>query len=180
MSNLEKKMRYIKINYKDDSEIKKYINEKFKVQFNWKYYLLYYNDLKLNNFDDTWKHWINHGIKEKRKFFIYPEKDNKKTVNKQDSIDIKKFNEESENIKKKIKKTIYEKKSLEQELINTNNNNNINVKINLVRKHNLIYKNTLDDYNTLYYFGWKEVISNFINLYDHNLYSFDKQIFFDA
>ena len=68
---------------------------------------------------------------------------------------------------------------MEQELISNNNNNNINVKLNLIRKHNLIYKNTHDDYNTVYYFGWKEVINNFINLYDHNLYNFDKQIFFD-
>lgn len=175
MSNLEKKMRYIKINYKDDNEIKKYINEKYKKQFNWKHYLTYYNDLHLNNLDDTWKHWINYGIKEKRKFFLYPDKD----CNRSSGIDIKKFNEESENLKKKIKKTIYEKKYLEQELISNNNNNNINVKLNLIRKHNLIYKNTHDDYNTVYYFGWKEVINNFINLYDHNLYNFDKQIFFD-
>jgi hypothetical protein len=181
MSNLEKKMIYVKINYKDDNEVKKYKNEKYKKQFNWKHYLSHYKDLKLNNLDDTWNHWVNHGIREKRKFFLYREKEYKKPVNKKDSNDDAKFREESENLKKKIKQTVCEKKNLEEEILSNNNNNNNNnsVKINLIRKHNLIYKNTFDDYDTLYYFGWKEVINNFINLYDHNLYNFDKQFFFD-
>lgn len=101
MSNLEKKMIYVKINYKDDNEVKKYKNEKYKKQFNWKHYLSYYKDLHVNNFDDAWNHWINHGIREKRKFFLYNEKEYKKPVNKKDSDGDAKFREESENLKKK-------------------------------------------------------------------------------
>jgi len=186
MSILEK-AKYIKINYNDNNQIKKYINERYKIQFNWKYYLSYYKDVDLNNFEDTWCHWIKHGIKEKRKFFIYNDKENgsksiKNTLGKEkeNNNEIKKLHDESENLKKQIKKTIYEKKTLEKELKDVNKNNNNNFKLHLIRKHNLIYKNTNDDLNSIYYFGWKEVINNFINTYDHNLYNFDKQFFFDT
>lgn len=181
MPNLEKKIKFMKINYSDKNEIKKYANEKYKLQFNWKYYLSHYNDLKLNNLEDAWKHWINHGIREKRKFFINHDGEEYNTYKKNAEKPLdntKKEFEDGEILKKKIKKTIFEKKSLEKELNNKNDNNN-DVKLNLLRKHNLIYKNIVDDGNTLYYFGWKQVINNFINLYDHNLYNFDKQFFFD-
>ena len=168
MSILEK-AKYIKINYNDNNQIKKYINERYKIQFNWKYYLSYYKDLELNNFEDTWCHWIKHGIKEKRKFFVYNNKEStsksiKNTLGKEkeNNNEIKKLHDESENLKKQIKKTIYEKKTLEKELKDVNKNNNNNFKLHLIRKHNLIYKNTNDDLNSIYYFGWKEVINNFI------------------
>jgi len=57
----------------------------------------------------------------------------------------------------------------------------LTLKINLLRKNNIIYKNIYDGYG-LHYYGWKKVINNFIELFsnsDNNQPSFKEQFFFD-
>jgi hypothetical protein len=239
MSHLEKKINYLKIDYTDKENIKKYTNLKYQIKFNWQYYIKYYSDLNITNLSDAWNHWINFGIKEKRKFFLHNSEDNhEKNANKQGKNKVKIFTNEKKNvdvknnISDKYKKTreqneikpnvkndiIAIKKNKLQQNIGDNNNdnserhndNNYNndvdnknnvksdtisllktytptsimneqkYKIQLLTKHNLIYKNLVDDYTAIYYYGWNEVIQNFINSYNVILHDVDKQIFFDA
>jgi hypothetical protein len=59
----------ITINYKDNTDIIKYKNKKYKSYFNWRQYIDFYKDLNIDNIDDAWYHWTNHGIYENRNFF---------------------------------------------------------------------------------------------------------------
>jgi len=250
MTHLEKKINYLKMDYADKENIKKYTNGRYQIKFNWQYYIKYYSDLSITNLTDAWNHWINFGIKEKRKFFLYDSEDNrakqtpKNTKNKIKICANEKINADIKNIisdkynktklhndiKPNVKNdTLLNKKNNIQENIgkgdnisnkrnqdnnnnnssNNNNSNNIDIdidnkknvksdtisllktyapnsilneqkyKIQLMTKHNLVYKNLSDDYIATYYYGWKEVIHNFINSYNITLHDLDKQIFFD-
>ena len=46
--------------------------------FDWNFYVNYYKDLNVTNFQDAWNHWCTYGIHEKRLFFIKqkPESEN--------------------------------------------------------------------------------------------------------
>jgi hypothetical protein len=232
MTHLDKKINYVKFDYTDKENIKKYTNRKYQIKFNWQYYIKYYSDLKITNLTDAWNHWINFGIKEKRRFFLYQHDDNsEKTTNKESKSKIKLFTNETKNvvdiknitsdkykkikhhneIKRDVKKDLQENNCNETNNVSNSNNtvpnnndndnkNNIKLhtislsknytptsilneqkyKLQLLTKHNLIYKNPSEDYNGVYYYGWKEVIQYFINSYNLILHDLDKQIFFDA
>jgi len=106
MSHLEKKINYLKIDYTDKENIKKYTNGKYQIKFNWQYYIKYYSDLNITNLADAWNHWINFGIKENRKFFLYQEEDYREK------------NTTKDNTKNKIKISVNEKIN-----VDVNNNN---------------------------------------------------------
>jgi hypothetical protein len=230
MTHLDKKINYVKFDYTDKENIKKYTNRKYQIKFNWQYYIKYYSDLKITNLTDAWNHWINFGIKEKRRFFLYQHDDNsEKTTNKESKSKIKPFTNEKKivdfknitsdkfkkiqhhnEIKHDVKKDLQENNGNEtnntvpknNNTVPKNNDNKNNIKshtisllkpcaptnilneqkykLQLLTKHNLIYKNLLDDYDGVYYYGWKEVIQYFINSYNLILHDLDKQIFFDA
>jgi hypothetical protein len=236
MSHLEKKINYLKMDYTDKEHIKKYTNGNYQIKFNWQYYIKYYNDLNITNLPDAWNHWINFGIKEKRKFFLYQYEDQSKKNTGKDSknkLRISTTNEKNADIRSKSTDAKYKKtdkhndvklndiKNIQYNIGNEpnnvsdkhNKNNNDNetdtdaenknsvkpttislsrnyaqtsilneqkYKLQLLTKHNLIYKNLLDDYSGIYYYGWKMTIQNFINSYNLILHDLDKQIFFDS
>jgi len=61
---------------------------------------------------------------------------------------------------------------MEQNILDNNR-----LKIRLMSKNNLIYKNIYDNYG-LHYYGWKEVMNNFIKKFEKKE-NFKEQIFFD-
>jgi hypothetical protein len=104
MNNLEQKIKYLKINYQDKENIKKYTNERYQIKFNWQYYLKYYPDLHITNLVDAWNHWVHFGIKEERRFFLYHNNNTKK--------------KDKDSIIHKIKNSRNEKNHLEKNVIN--------------------------------------------------------------
>jgi len=169
MSNLDykDKNKILQINYSDKKNIKKFTSNSHKSKFNWKKYVNFYPDLIINNLDSAWDHWVNYGLKEKRHFFTYDYVDNSRHIN---IIDKPKKNSTVQNIpnvKINLKKLI-----MEQNILDNNR-----LKIRLMSKNNLIYKNIYDNYG-LHYYGWKEVMNNFIKKFEKKE-NFKEQIFFD-
>ena len=62
--------KILKINYSDTEKMNDFKSEKYKKKFDWKKYIDYYNDLQCINLNEAWEHWINHGLNEKRLFFL--------------------------------------------------------------------------------------------------------------
>lgn len=185
MSNLQDKGKYkiLQIDYSDTNGIIKFISEKYKKKFNWEQYVNYYPDLDVTNLNTAWEHWTKYGLKEKRHFFLNEINDKQILQNVQPEISNKvKFLNREEKSPILIKSILKEKKddkniSLKKLLINKISHDNINFKIKLLRKNNLIYKNIYDNYG-LHYYGWKEVINNFIQNFEKNT-NFKQQFFFD-
>lgn len=181
MSNLESKgkNKILQIDYSDTNGIIKFISEKYKKKFNWEQYVNFYPDLDVKNLNAAWEHWTKYGLKEKRCFFLNDNIDKLSTSKPVSSTkNTVKF---SKTEVKPIKGILREKKdkiiTLKNLLINRTSHDNINFKIRLLRKNNLIYKNIYDNYG-LHYYGWKEVINNFIKNFEKNT-NFKQQFFFD-
>jgi hypothetical protein len=126
MSHLEKKNTYLKIDYTDKENIKKYTNGKYQIKFNWQYYIKYYNDLNIANLTDAWNHWINFGIKEKRKFFLY-------------EYDVDHTKKTHKDIKNKIRISTNEKINVDIKKTKLPNHNKTHVKNDIIvnKKHKL-------------------------------------------
>ena len=60
----------LKIDYKDPQFREKYTTAKYQISFDWVAYKKQYPDLNVNNFAQSWDHWCNHGINERRTFFV--------------------------------------------------------------------------------------------------------------
>jgi hypothetical protein len=208
MSNLEyNDLNILEINYSDTTKLKKYTSEQYKHKFNWKQYIKFYSDLKINNFDGAWKHWVKHGMSEKRNFFLHKNKNttpintnttNINTTNPNPNKNVifsltepntptsnsNNINQNGTNVDDIIIKhnnsKIGTKKNTGvslKKILDKSSYENINFKIRLLRKNNLIYKNIYDNYG-LHYYGWKEVINHFIKNYEKNTV-FNQQFFFD-
>jgi hypothetical protein len=201
----EKYNNILQINYSDKSKLKQYVTNSYKDKFNWKQYVKYYKDLEINNLNDAWDHWVRYGLLEKRLFFINDEKKTsdkslKKKISgkkhtstpinvKVDGIKlsnnvkfVKNNNDEqldkpSKHIKSLQKEVSYTNESIVKSILSKFGNENTNFKIRLLRKNNLVYKNIYDNYG-LHYYGWREVINNFIKKFEKNT-SFKQQYFFD-
>jgi len=175
MSNLEDKLNILKINYSDTGQLKKVTTELYKQKFNWKSYVKYYPDLDINNLNTAWEHWVKHGLNEKRYFFLNEDKN----INQLKLINKVQFNQNGAS-KPIIKNTIKKDTTtltLKKLIIDKTPQDNLNFKIRLLRKNNLIYKNIYDNYG-LHYYGWKEVINNFIKNFE-KITNFKQQYFFD-
>jgi hypothetical protein len=70
MKSVRIKKNSLKIDYKSPDFREKYTSPKYKFLFDWVAYKKHYSDLNVNNFAQTWDHWCNHGINERRIFYI--------------------------------------------------------------------------------------------------------------
>jgi hypothetical protein len=226
MNNLEDNKKYNKlnINYLDVKQIKLITSDAYKQKFNWKHYIGYYRDLKIDNLEDAWNHWKKHGFNEKRFFFLNENKVNTDTnenkVNTDtnenkvntDTNENKVNTDTNENdLKNKIKPiikqskkfslsknlndlnnvikndngnnySIIENKLINHNIVNKNNDNEIiddvsNFRMRLFVKNNMVYKNIYDNFG-LYYYGWKEIMNQFIRNFEQNN-TITQQNFFD-
>ena len=149
--------------------------------FDWYKYVDYHKDLnKINNKEEAWKHWINHGKKEKREYFSFNDDitgDEYKNfewviyINNYD--DLKKINNKQKawehwiNHGKKEKRVtfnIHEKRINEKEIEDN--------------KKNLIFKKIYENYGTSYY-GWENVINQFVFNLKKTKEEFKDNYFFD-
>ena len=176
----KEKRKFFKLNR---IEIKKEEEEKIENynDFDWYKYVDYHKDLKkINNKEKAWEHWINNGRKEKRMYFSFNHNitsDEYKNFEWENYInnydDLKKIDNKEKawehwiNHGKKEKRVtfnIYEKKINENKIEDN--------------KKNIIFKKIYENYGNSYY-GWENVINQFVFNFKKTKKEFKNNYFFD-
>lgn len=169
--------------------------EEFK-KFDWHSYIKYYDDLNhLDTKEKAWEHWLNHGKKEKRKYFTL----NNNTDKDYEIFDWKTYISNYKDLKnlktkmeawnhwinhgKKEKRVTYDLNKIELENYEKIKKKESQIvkksKNNTDDKKNIIFKDLYDFYGTHYY-GWKGVINQFIDYFqDIGNDEYKENVFFD-
>ena len=197
----------IEMERKKEDEKKVDKNEKTEEykKFDWRSYIKHYDDLNhLDTKEKAWEHWLNHGKKEKRKYFNL----NNNTEKDYEIFDWKTYISNYKDLKNmktkveawnhwinygkkekrvsydlnKIELENYEKiKKKESQLMKKGKKNDFFfLKNNNDDKKKMIFKNLYDFYGTHYY-GWKGAINQFISYFQdiNKDDEYKENVFFD-